>query len=103
MPDTTAPRPWTPGPWKLFDDETCFVGYIMHDEGFRAHIFETAGQQEDEANALLIAAAPELFEALAEAVRMYGSEGGPWNVPSHPGSWIAQARAALAKALGGQP
>lgn len=33
--------------------------------------------------------------ALSEAVRMYGSDGGPWNVPSHPGSWIAQARAAL--------
>lgn len=52
------------------------------------------------ANARLIAAAPDLFEALAEAVRMYGSDGGPWNVPSHPGSWIAQARAAMDKALG---
>lgn len=52
------------------------------------------------ANARLIAAAPELLEALEKAVADYGKEGGPWNVPSEPGSWIEMARAAIAKAKG---
>jgi len=34
-------------------------------------------------------------EALADAVEKYGKPGGPWNVPSEPGSWIVKARAAL--------
>ena len=36
-----------------------------------------------------------LREALKRAVDLYGRPGGPWNVPSDPGSWIAEARAAL--------
>lgn len=43
---------------------------------------------------------PEMFEALAEAVEKYGKSGGPWNVPSEPGSWIAKAKEALKKARG---
>ena len=37
----------------------------------------------------------KLREALMEAVRLYGKPGGPWNVPSDPGGWLAMARAAL--------
>lgn len=48
----------------------------------------------------LMTAAPEMYEALAEAVEKYGKPGGPWNVPSDPGSWIMKAKAALAKARG---
>ena len=40
--------------------------------------------------------AADLAAALTEAVETYGKPGGPWNVPSEPGSWIAKARAALA-------
>ena len=40
--------------------------------------------------------AAALAAALTEAVETYGKPGGPWNVPSEPGSWIAKARAALA-------
>ena len=36
-----------------------------------------------------------LVEALEKAVDVYGKPGGPWNVPSEPGSWLAQARAAI--------
>jgi hypothetical protein len=36
-----------------------------------------------------------LEAALSRAVDAYGKPGGPWNVPSEPGSWIDQARQAL--------
>lgn len=54
------------------------------------------------ADAALIAAAPELLEALQYAVEKYGKEGGPWNVPSDPGGWLERSRAAIEKATGGQ-
>ncbi len=46
----------------------------------------------------LFAAAPDMLAALEEAVSLYGIPGGPWNVPSDPGGWLKQARAAIAKA-----
>lgn len=36
-----------------------------------------------------------LTTALQKAVDQYGQPGGPWNVPSEPGTWIAEARHAL--------
>lgn len=48
----------------------------------------------------LIAAAPELYQALEKAVESYGKPGGPWNCPDEPGAWLAMAQAALAKARG---
>ena len=39
-----------------------------------------------------------LVEALEKAVDVYGKPGGPWNVPSEPGTWLAHARAAIAAA-----
>lgn len=53
-----------------------------------------------QANMHLAAAAPELLEALKEAVAQYGKQGGPWNVPSDPGGWLDRARAAITKAEG---
>lgn len=50
--------------------------------------------------AQLLAAAPDLLEALELAVSLYGKDGGPWNVPREPGSWISKASAAIAKARG---
>ena len=56
------------------------------------------------ANARLIAAAPELLDALRAAVDLYGKPGGPWNVPGSAGCWITQARAAIAAATStGEP
>lgn len=54
-------------------------------------------------DAYLWAAAPRLLAALERAVNLYGSEGGPWNIPSNPGAWIAQARASIAAAKGPKP
>lgn len=53
-----------------------------------------------DANAHLIAAAPELLDALRAAVDLYGKPGGPWNVPGSAGCWITQARAAISQATG---
>mgnify|MGYP000885909663 CR=1 FL=1 len=36
-----------------------------------------------------------LTYALQKAVDQYGQPGGPWNVPSEPGTWIFEAKQAL--------
>ena len=66
----------------------CIIPSGKHSEG-----------NEDSISAL-ISAAPDMYKALEKAVEEYGKPGGPWNVPSEPGSWIALAKAALAKARG---
>ena len=66
----------------------CIIPSGKHSEG-----------NEDSISAL-ISAAPDMYKALEKAVEDYGKPGGPWNVPSEPGSWIALAKAALAKARG---
>ncbi len=45
-----------------------------------------------------IAAAHQMRLALEKAVADYGKPGGPWNVPSEPGTWIDMAKGALAVA-----
>lgn len=51
----------------------------------------TIAMQED-----VTARTDALEKALQRAVDLYGKPGGPWNVPSDPGGWLAEARAALA-------
>ena len=92
-----APAPWRVGP---VDDTR-----VIDATGSEAAAID--GDYNDpetwpvmEANARLIAAAPGLLSALEKAVDAYGKPGGPWNVPSEPGTWIADARAAIAAARG---
>jgi hypothetical protein len=73
---------WTPGPWEVDGSKVC---YDL--DGTKDNICNTVWQ---EANAHLIAAAPDLYEALAEIM--------DWVVNDHPAS--VKARAALAKARG---
>ena len=87
---------FTPGPW-VFEPDTGFVDQL-NDTGEVCEVW--IGHRQPTGNGYLIAAAPEMYEALAEAVEKYGQPGGPWNVPAEPGSWIAKARAALKKARG---
>jgi len=84
----------TPGPWAIETDRD--AGHSNHQ---RHHIFAIVGggnrlavccyKQNEEANARLIAAAPDLLEALKEALEIGDLEG-----------WCIRARAAIAKAEG---
>lgn len=87
----------TPGPWRVGGSTG------LHNQTAINPAIGCAYGAGDEAaaNARLIASAPELLAALQAAVEMYGKPGGPWNVPGSAGSWIALARAAIAKATGG--
>jgi len=86
---------WTEGPWSVQRD-----GFIMSndlDAGAFAKVYG-AGDLEADANAHLIAAAPELYEALSYLV----AETDPdidedYNPHAQP---LRKARAALAKARG---
>ncbi len=94
---------FTPGPWVVdpkysrdiqapdgLDVATCCPEILnRHTDG-----------EESIANASLIAAAPDMYEALEAAILEYGKPGGPWNVPSSPGTWIDKAKAAIVKARG---
>jgi hypothetical protein len=52
------------------------------------------------ADAQAISATLDLLAVVEEAIRLYGKPGGPWNMPSDPGGWIARAQDAVAKARG---
>ena len=91
---------WTPAPWRLFNKNGT-VAVIAdakpapHNEviswtGFDASDF----QKQNVANARLIAAAPELYEALEAVAPYFAGE----HAYDHP--HCAQLRAALAKARG---
>lgn len=89
----------TPGPWKAcFNEEAChFNGVTRHGwtidgpkivQDYECDMF-------NEADARLIAAAPELLEALRNISDLYDSDEGCRSLPEY----IA-ARAAIAKAIG---
>ena len=89
----------TKGPWRVSEKVGDFI-HIRHDNNYPgamslnlAHITARASwSKEAEANARLIAAAPDLLEALQDALHAYDkhSEHSQWDF----------ARAAIAKALG---
>ena len=90
----------TPGTWVVFDDhpdKVCF--HIREDDRFDeiAAIYRYQGNPRDTlADARLIAAAPELLDALCYLLEASSGQG------PHE-QWLAamdQARAAIAKALG---
>ena len=83
---------FTPGPWEV----TCDGNMVEHASDDIADLFG----ENYKANAALIAAAPDMYAALVKAVADYGKPGGPWNVPSEPGTWIHSATSALSKARG---
>lgn len=107
-------RPWTSGPWTIvpYGDGDSLV---IHVEGtdWRICFMATPGSSPRamdtiEANAALIAAAPDLYEALEALLRIVESEfqverderpDGSHIAASVRGDWL-QARAALARARG---
>lgn len=89
-------RAWTPGPWRTNEKlARQVVGILQGDTG--QHLAVVAGPKHDgpdeyEANARLIAAAPDLYEALAACLEWIADSNGPFPVEA--------ADAALAKAEG---
>jgi hypothetical protein len=83
----------TPGPWYACGDE------VLIDMGDRAHLVATAADwsEETEPNACLIAAAPDLLEALRIAVRQNSAD------MLMTGEELRQCEAAIARATGAQP
>lgn len=91
-------RKWTPGPWKWVEGKGTWRGSIepdVCDFGDDTQYYPTEGEPPNEANAHLIAAAPDLYDAL-EALLVTKA---PDFIPSR--LWD-DARAALAKARGEQ-
>jgi len=87
----------TPGPWELGEDGV-WLGSVYSEDGLRIalvygewDIDEPRPREEGEANARLIAAAPELLKALELLLH----DRTPWTVTC--------AKEAIAKATGAQP
>lgn len=78
---------FTTGPWLANRDGDVFAGqdFIC----CSGRVYDRT--EEDKANSNLLAAAPELYEALKAALEVHGD--GEY-------SWVSGARAALSKALG---
>ena len=94
----------TPGPWVAHDDEESMAtSVIMNDFGDILCVVGTymTSFEEDYANANLIAAAPELLEALKELISGYEDreKSGMFDMLVH-GDLIEKANAAINKALG---
>lgn len=79
----------TPGPWVVNKEDFLDV-YAPNDGAYTVATVAVTTDDEDEANSKLIAAAPDMAEALADIVN---------NAPGkrHP-DWLARGRAALLKA-----
>lgn len=106
---TEQPATHTPGPWtstvspfgqvEVRGDEGAFVCRLRHMDG---EFDTTILTEQNKANARLIAAAPELLEALkAVAAALESALVGKRDIILTPEDALAEARAAIAKATGG--
>jgi hypothetical protein len=87
----------TPGPWIWADGHNGLFGAGPDNTVLEYEPYEGMwlGYERRDANARLIAAAPELLEALTRAADLLARD------PKHDAAW-KQARAAIAKATGGK-
>jgi hypothetical protein len=86
----------TKGPWKAIDVHRGFI-IEATDYAYDVAIVRNIGNHDNEANAALIAAAPELLQALKEIVKNCDD-----GFAVILGSLVEQGRAAIAKAEGKQ-
>ena len=97
----------TPGPWRVSEKRGDMIDIRHNDNGIGAmslNLAHVVARQswlkEAEANAHLIAASPYLLSAIQRLVEVYDSEDGKqWTTTSKKAA-IAEARAAIDKALG---
>ena len=103
----------TPGPWEVGGHDDGVPGYVYCDNEFGSAVAIAYGdalaytclpRDEQEANARLIAAAPDLLAALVEMRDLFDLMCGLGFSPAdgHEGSPKANADAAIAKATGAQ-
>ena len=95
----------TKGPWIYINDwpdmriESADGKYLIAD--YDTSFIEYPGDDETEANARLIAAAPDLLDALIDVIG-WVPFGDAWHTGA-PSAAVARARSAIAKAKGEQP
>ncbi|EQC1055130.1 TPA: hypothetical protein U2I44_000773 [Providencia rettgeri] len=93
----------SPAPWRCHDKRPSCSGYsiVGNDGQYIAFVGDSDELSPIDANAMLIAAAPELLEALQGVMKylvdFYGEDDDFY--PEHP---LAVAKAAITKALGQQ-
>jgi hypothetical protein len=106
---------WTPGPWTpghiVDDNHSCACRYIFGNDGRMGSVAtvslddgenDSPPVEEAKANSYLIAAAPDLYEALTAFMETYRVDAGLCDDPESRetfGCWV-KARSALAKARG---
>lgn len=66
----------TPGPWSVRED----IGAVFDRDGLPIATGGSESYEEYQANARLIAAAPELLEACKQAYDVIDDMDGPWNL-----------------------
>lgn len=93
----------TPGPWRVADIDNCYKDVIEDANGDYVALAQARYRDKAEADARLIAAAPELLEALDRLVDLIDSEGeGLEGGMPTPQQWYEarnKAEAAIIKAL----
>jgi hypothetical protein len=90
----------TPGPWAYQEDSDAYTHIVRgHNNRFICQLAQTTSA-EIEANARLIAAAPELLEALSNfpSDADYSSSDEFWKATVH--WWLTEAAPVIAKATG---
>lgn len=96
----------TPGPWSVYEDCNKVAAHgakypAIGTMGtyFTESITDSLGEFYNSADARLVAAAPDLLNALIQMVNTFGKTDGLVNVDSN--GCIGKARLAIAKATGG--
>ena len=90
---------FTPGPWRIVEEYIFSIGDIISILDTSDNTILNCGvpyegrTPENKHDMNLIAAAPDMYEALEAAILEYGKPGGPW---------IDKAKAAIVKARGEQ-
>jgi hypothetical protein len=92
----------TTGPWRVFDAFTDLEIVTDHRTAAEMEsLVQFKGQTNAKANARLMAAAPDLLDALEGLVERDRSEAADSGFTDDEMSWLEDARRAIAKAKGG--